>query len=103
MKVPYGEGVASHAGPESCVDARKGIDEALTGEVRAGLLSRESYSTLWGADGVQRIGRQHRLHRYREMWLDPAWSKTPCTHGSSSRGNREVPRLASGVLLRSAL
>ena len=43
MKVPYGEGVASHAGPESCVDARKGIDEALTGEVRAGLLSRERY------------------------------------------------------------
>jgi hypothetical protein len=41
MKVPYGEGGASHTGPESCIDARKGIDEALTGEVRAGLLSSE--------------------------------------------------------------
>ena len=43
-EVPYGEGVANHTGPESCVDARKGIGEALTGEVRAGLLSRERYS-----------------------------------------------------------
>ena len=103
MEVPYGEGVASHTGPESCVDARKGIDEALTGEVRAGLLSRERYSKLQGADAVHKSGRQYRQHRYREMWPDPAWSKTPRTYGSSSRGNREVPRLASGVLLRSAL
>jgi hypothetical protein len=103
MEVPYGEGLASHTGPESCVYTRKGIGEALTGEVRAGLLSRERCGKLWGADVVHKCGRQHRLHRYREMWLDPAWSKTPCTYGSSSRGNREVPRLASGVLLRSAL
>ena len=41
MKEPYGEGVASHTGPESCVAARKGVGEALTG-VRAGrVLSRE--------------------------------------------------------------
>jgi hypothetical protein len=95
MEVPYGEGLASHTGPESCVYARKGIDEALTGEVRAGLLSRERCGKLWGADAVHKSGRQHRLHRYREMWSDPAWSKTLCTYGSSSSGNREVPRLAS--------
>ena len=42
MKEPYGEGVASHTGPESCVDGRKAIGEALTG-VRAGwVLSREN-------------------------------------------------------------
>jgi hypothetical protein len=41
MKVPYGEGLASHTGPESCVWTRKSAGEALTGEVRAGLLSRE--------------------------------------------------------------
>ena len=95
MKVPYGEGLASHTGPESCVYPRKGISEALTGEVRAGLLSRERYSKLQGADAVHKSGRQHWQHRYREMWPDPAWSKTPSTYGSSSRGNREVPRLAS--------
>jgi hypothetical protein len=41
MKVPYGEGLATHTGPESCVYVRKGISEALTGDLRARLLSRE--------------------------------------------------------------
>lgn len=41
MKEPHIEGVATHDGPESCVDARKGVGEALTG-VRVGeVLSRE--------------------------------------------------------------
>jgi hypothetical protein len=41
MQESYGEGVASHTGPESCVATRKGDDEALTG-VRAGrVLNRE--------------------------------------------------------------
>ena len=35
MQVPYGEGQASHAGPESCVGTREGDGEALTG-VRVG-------------------------------------------------------------------
>ena len=35
MKESYGEGLASHTGPESCVDAREGMGEALTG-VRSG-------------------------------------------------------------------
>ena len=91
MRVPHGEGLATHTGPESCVYARKGIGEALTGDVRAGLLSRER--SLQGADVVLVCGRQHQAHRYGEMRLDPAWSKTPSTYVSSSCGNREVPRL----------
>jgi hypothetical protein len=43
MKVPHDEGLAAHIGPESCVYARKGISEALTGGMRAGLLSCESF------------------------------------------------------------
>ena len=46
MKVSYGEGLATHTDPESCVLARKGEGEALTGgmsqEVRpsaSGILS----------------------------------------------------------------
>ena len=31
MKEPYGEGPASHTGPESCADVREDIGEALTG------------------------------------------------------------------------
>jgi hypothetical protein len=42
MKESYVEGLAAHDGPESCVGARKGTNEALTG-VRAGrVFSRES-------------------------------------------------------------
>jgi len=45
MRESYGEGVASHTGPESCRHAREGVDEALTG-VRAGrVLSREIVQT----------------------------------------------------------
>ena len=41
MQESYGEGLASHTGPESCIGARKDDDEALTG-VRAGrVLNRE--------------------------------------------------------------
>ncbi len=36
MKEPYGEGVASRTGPESCVAVRKDGGEALTGVVWAG-------------------------------------------------------------------
>jgi len=52
MKESYGEGVASHIGPESCASAREGGGEALTG-VRAGRVwSREilfnfRVLTLW--------------------------------------------------------
>jgi len=95
MKEPYELGVATHFGPESCVDSRKGVGEALAG-VRAGrVLSREIMTGLQGADAVRTCGRQYREHRYREMHLDPARSETPGTHGSISRGSREIPRLTS--------
>jgi len=32
VKVHYGEGVATHTGPESCVGIREDVGEALTGE-----------------------------------------------------------------------
>ena len=90
MKESYVEGVATHDGPESCAVVRKGGGEALTG-VRAGrVLSRER-GRLRGADPVGVWGRPHRQGRYREALRDPSRSETPCTHGNTSRGNREVP------------
>ena len=41
MKVSYGEGLANHTGPESCVYNRKVMGEALTGESAGRVLSRE--------------------------------------------------------------
>ena len=92
MKESYGEGIATHTGPESCGAACKGCVEALTG-VRAGrVLSRER-AELREADAVQRSGRQQPGHRYREVPRDPARSKTPCTYGNISHENREIPCL----------
>ena len=91
MKVPYGEGVASHTGPESCVAAREGVGEALTG-VRAGRPS--SLENLMGPGCRRRPdagGRQDLGRRHRETPPDPAWSENPCTHASTSRENRESP------------
>ena len=41
MKESYGEGVATHPGPESCSVGRKGDGEALTGGRAGQVLSRE--------------------------------------------------------------
>ena len=92
MKESYGEGLATHTGPESCGAACKGGVEALTG-VRAGrVFSRESNS-LRDADAVGGSGRLHLGHRYREVLQGPARSETPGTYGITSRGNREIPCL----------
>jgi hypothetical protein len=90
MKESYGEGIASHADPESCGVTREGGVEALTGARAGRVLSRENIS-LRDADAVEVSGRHHWGHRYREMPLGPARSETPCTYGHTSRGSREVP------------
>jgi len=41
MKQPYGEGLASHTDPESCVVSREAGHEALTGAHAGGVSSRE--------------------------------------------------------------
>src|SRR5262245_54174090 len=90
MKKSYGEGLATHTGPESCGAAREGVVEALTG-VRAGrVFSRES-TFLRDADAVRRSGRPHPVHRYGEVQRSPARSETPSTRGNISHENREIP------------
>ena len=90
MKKSYESGLATHIGPESCGAARKGGVEALTGE-RAGRVFSRVRNSLRDADAVRRCGRPHLMHRYREVNQSPARSETPCTYGSTSRGNREIP------------
>ena len=53
MKVPYGEGVAIHTGPESCGVVRKGRAEALTGGCIGQVFSPERL-VLQDADGVNK-------------------------------------------------
>jgi hypothetical protein len=89
MKESYGEGVATHADPESCGASCKGGVEALTGARAGQVFSRESH-LLRGADAVRRSGRPHPAHRYREMRRDPARSETLSTYGNTSLENREI-------------
>jgi RNA-directed DNA polymerase len=97
MQESYGEGLASHTGPESCVAIRKDGDEALTG-VRAGrVLNREIGSPPKGGhSGVPThmtwCGRPHRGCRHREAAVDPARSETPRMYGNTMHGNRESRR-----------
>lgn len=96
MKESDGEGIASHAGPESCVTARKGEGEALTG-VRAGrVLSREI------GDPVQLIGQSRVPTPWRKAEGKTRCAararqagtlrgrETPDTHGINLHGNREI-------------
>lgn len=89
MQKSYECGIATHIGPESCGAARKGGVEALTGE-RAGRVCSRVRNLLRDADAVGGSGRPHSVHRYREVHWSPARSETPCTYGSTSRGNREI-------------
>jgi RNA-directed DNA polymerase len=90
MQESYGEGLATHTGPESCVGARKGVGEALTGERTDRVFSRET-KILRDADAVEVSGRPHPGRRHRETRRSPARSETPCMSGHTSRENRESP------------
>jgi hypothetical protein len=92
MKVSSGEGIASHAGPESCVGIRKDAREALTGGGTGRVWSREIHDSLRGADALEAGGRPHWQCRYREALTDPARSETLRTYPSTAYGNREIPR-----------
>ena len=89
MKESYGEGLATHADPESCGAVGEGGVEALTG-ARAGRVFSRERKSLRDADVVRRSGRLHRAHRYREMRSSPARSETLGTYGNVSHENREV-------------
>ena len=90
MKESYECEVATHIGPKSCGAAREGGVEALTRECAGRVFSRVR-NPLRDADAVGESGRPHPVHRYREVQRSPARSQTPCTYGSTSNGNREIP------------
>jgi len=92
MEVLYGEGPASHTGPESWGCIRKGASQALTGESAGRVLSLEN-AVFGSADVMDAYGRQHRFVRNGEHVTDSPWSETSSMRRSFIRGNRETPCL----------
>jgi hypothetical protein len=96
MQESYVEGVATHSDPESCVGAREGAGEALTGARTGRVSSRE----------INRSERRRRPEKrkatrcapLREVRTGSARSKTPSTCGTFLCENGEVlvlPELAT--------
>ena len=101
MKEPHVEGPATHDDPESCGGTREGAAEAFDrGTCGPGIEPRNFL--IRGADAVPLAGRQHALHRYREMRDDPARSKIPSTYGTSLHENREICGPLVAVVRRDA-
>ncbi len=91
MRELYIEGVATHGGPESCVDVCEDGSEALTGVVQAGLLSREI--TQFGVPTLSKCAEGHTsggasasrqgTPRGQRTW---ACTKSPCARTGRSDG-----------------
>lgn len=103
MEKPYIEGVATHGVPESCVGARKGDGEALTGVRTGRVLSREitqsrAPTLLAEAEGNTVGGVTASLRTALRGRRPLARAKSSCarTGRSTSCPRRMVPRAASG-------
>jgi len=95
MREPYGEGVASHTGPESCVLGGNAQGEALTGGSAGQVLNSEIIPSVC----------RPRPDRGKATWAvplsceatsDAAESETLRMRGRSVHGNREVPVAPDG-------
>ena len=102
MKESHREGPASRPDPESCVDGREAVGEALTGAHAGQPSSCEIMSS-----GVPTLLSEAEGHTeggvMGEPLSDPAQSKTLHTRGNSLHGNREIPAssIADGSMDRS--
>ena len=96
MREPYIEGVATHDGPESCVDVCEGGGEALTG-VRAGRASEPRNQDFGVSTPLSRSEGNIAGGAMREPPGGPARSEKLGRYGIFMRENREVPLLARPV------
>lgn len=93
MKELYIEDLASHSGHESCMDNRKVTREALTVVCIGWVLSPEK-KLDWSADAINRVGRQHRTHRYLRDVVGLRVVVDPIMYRNSLHGNWEILRSA---------
>ena len=86
----HAEGPATHGDPESCVGAREGDGEALTGAHVGRAIEPRKSGIGSGCRRCWNGGRQHREQRDRKLLVGPARSKNQGMRGISLRENREV-------------
>jgi RNA-directed DNA polymerase len=89
MEESYGEGPATHTGPESCAINREVEGEVLTG-VRAGRVLSSENGSSGAPTHIGPCGRQHSGRRSRLTVWGPAESKTPSMYGNTLRETWEV-------------
>jgi RNA-directed DNA polymerase len=90
MKESYGEGLAHHTDPESCVSRREAAGKALTGARTRQLLNceiRESGIPTLLSEAEGNTGGDAK----REPSRNPAPSEILRTCGNSFHGNWEIP------------
>lgn len=90
MRELYIEGLATHGDPESCVGAREGAGEALTG-ARAGRAMEPRNHHFGVPTPSNRLEGNIVGGATRESPGDPARSENQGMYGISMRENREVP------------
>jgi hypothetical protein len=71
VRVSYGEGLASHSGPESCVYIRKGVGEALTGGAASRDIEPRKSHRERDASAVHLSEGQHQINREGEVGRVP--------------------------------
>jgi hypothetical protein len=98
VEVPYGEGLANHADPESCAVRREGQGEALAGEC-AGWVIEPRKSIDQGADAVASAEGKMRRHAKR-VPTRPCVVEDPSMCRSSLHGNREISPLTDARVAR---
>jgi len=100
MEELYAEGVAIHGGPESCVGAREGAGEALTG-ARIGQ-AIEPRNPQFGVPTLSQWRKATRPAALCESLAGPARSKNHGMYGTSKCENRESPRFARRLITERA-
>jgi len=98
VRVPHDEGVVNHIDPESCVAAREGRGEALTGEHIGQPLSLEmnivsdadTLSNVEGNTGAHVNASARLVRRGRRTWH--VWTLLAREPGDLTAGRRHPPR-----------
>ena len=89
MRMLYIERSSDHDGPESCVGVPRGRSEALTGRVRAGLLSRV-IPRVQGADAFNKAEGSTAGGVFASRWWALRGRRSQARTTSSMRENREI-------------